>query len=319
VSSLPTDPALLASGTIVPEDVHVGAEGHLFLYGGHHQVRDHFTGVLRPGRASVAAFFANAEKRTLFCERRGIGYRGIVFPEKLAALAALVELPVVPLYRDAYLPAAQRAAPLPLYPLKALGDPRHFKKTDTHLSHSGEMLVLGELLADRFAEWWADFREHVRGRSPAERFLGDLGRKFDPPIKEKTRQYAPLEHLSVEHNGVRGMNDGTMVIVENRTAVTPRRLLIFGDSFFRAMLPKLAYFYQTVIFCRSRFFHYELVESVRPDDIFTGTAERYLSHCESDAERSHFLLVPMAKGKLARPTPGFPDAFARTFDRRALL
>jgi hypothetical protein len=308
----------------VPEDpstlVYQGREEHLFLIGGHHSVKDYFTGVQEPAEASVAALFANSDARTGYCADNRIYFRSIVFPEKLVALSNLVEFPVRSLYRDVYVAqGGEHHRGLPLYPVEGLAKPKHWKRTDTHLSASGCNVVMEQLLADWLPDHWASFRLYNRDNFTIDRFSGDLGRKFAPPIKEKVRSYTPHESLAVEGNGVRGSNDGTMFIAENPKSATDRTLLIFGDSFFRMMLAELSFFFRRIVFCRSRFFHYELVESVSPNAIFFGTAERYLTDCVDDRERPNFFLIPALKGKLTRPTPGFPQALARCFDREKLL
>lgn len=295
-----------------------GAEGHLFLVGGHHDVRDYFTGVRTPGAESVTAFGANAVARREYCARAGVRYAAIVFPEKLAALSALVDFPVRSLLRDVYGQGADPAA-LPLYPIAALAEPKCWKRTDTHLSHGGTLRVLELLLADAFPADWPGFRVHLRDHIRVHGFSGDLGRKLTPPQREKAKSYVAPDTVSIESNGVKGANDGVMFIVRNPASVSERRLLIFGDSFFRMILPQLAYFFRDIVFCRSRFFHAELVDAVAPDTVFVGCAERYLADCVGDDERPHFLAIPLLKGKASSPTPGFAAAFARNVDRGRLV
>jgi hypothetical protein len=295
-----------------------GAEGHLFLTGGYHDVRDYFTGIRTPTPQSVAAFAQNAAARQQLCARARVDYASIVFPEKLAALSALVDFPVRSLLRDVYAPATDASA-LPLYPIRQLAEPKYWKQTDTHLAHGGTLRVLELLLAERFAAEWPGFRAHLRDNIRVHGFSGDLGRKLTPPQREKTKSYDAPDTVGIESNGVKGANDGVMFIVRNPASVSDRRLLIFGDSFFRMILPQLAYFFRDIVFCRSRFFHAELVDAVAPDTVFVGCAERYLADCVGDDERPHFLAIPLLKGKASSPTPGFAAAFARNVDRARLL
>jgi hypothetical protein len=289
-----------------------GREGHLFLAGGHHHVRDYFTGAKKPTDRSVEAFFANAEARRLFCAARGLEYEAVVFPEKLYALAELVDFPVISLLHEFYMSSSRNSGLTdPIYPKSVVGNSDSYAKTDTHLSHQGSMELLESILVPDFSDYWPGFLKHTdESLNFRQKFCGDLGRKFEPKIQERVTLYSAPSSYSVEHNGVSGMNDGLLCISVNEKSVTERRLLIFGDSFFRMLLPRLSYFYREIIFCRSRFFHYELIDLFGPDTVYTGTAERYLSGCVRDEERPHFLLIPLLKGKTSRPTPGFAQALS---------
>ena len=302
------------------DDVYEGGEGQLFLIGGHHDVRELFTGDRTPTMASISAFRENAAGRMVFCHRAGLRYASIVFPEKLAALRALVPFPVRSLVRDVYLPGSGADAHAwPLYPLDRLRKPRFWLRTDTHLSQAGALQVLESLLADSAGEAWTAFRQHVQENLHTDTFTGDLGRKLTPPAREKLKSYTSPETLQIESNGTNGANDGVMFIAVNEASTFNRRLLIFGDSFFRLILPELSYFFREIVLCRSRFFHYELVDAVQPDTVYFGCAERYLSDCVPDADRPHFFTIPFVKGKASRPTAGFAGAFSRVFRREALL
>jgi len=302
-------------------DVLRGAEGHLFLSGGHHRVMEHFTGKITPDPRSIESFLDNAETRKLACARAGVPSEAVVFPEKLYALRRLVDFPVRSLLKDVYLSSpGNRGLAEPFYPAGPLAQSDSYALTDTHLSLTGAVTVLEALLKPRFDAEWPAFLSHLDDHtSPLERFIGDLGKKFDPPLRERAVRYIPPEAITFEHNGVRGMNEGVILISENLAAITQQKLLIFGDSYFRMLMPQLAYFYRTIIFCRTRFFHHEVVDSVAPDVIFTGMAERYLTNCTPDHLRSNLFTVPMLRGKVTRPTPGFPEIFARAFDGRKLI
>ena len=73
-------------------------------------------------------------------------------------------------------------------------------------------------------------------------------------------------------------------------------VLIFGDSFFRMMLIHLSAIFSRVICLRTRFLHPEMVTLIRPDVIFTGNAERYLSYVSPDTEAQAFALYPHLRG-----------------------
>jgi hypothetical protein len=281
-----------------------------------------FTGIRSPSPASVETYYRNLRERQAWCRGRGIGFRATIFPEKLFALSKYVDLDVRSLFRDVYAVSPQNDASLPhLYIDRELAGCEGYFRTDTHLNLAGLRAALTAVLADDFgADAVATYQAYVdRNLQDAKSYIGDLGRKFEPPRDEVIQRLRPQERFTIQSNGVKAGNDGLMLIAENPESITERRLLIFGDSFFRQMLPHLAWFYRSIVFCRTRYFHYELVDAVKPDAIYTGMAERYLSQCSPDADRPHFLAYPAIKGKPLDPDPGFAESFQRHIDMKALI
>jgi hypothetical protein len=107
-------------------------------------------------------------------------------------------------------------------------------------------------------------------------------------------------------------------LTESPDSKTDKTLLIFGDSFFRVMLNQLAWGFRRVVFCRSAYFHSELVDAVKPDVIFGGAAERYLADVAPDDVRPHFLAYTLLAGRKMAPEPGFAELFAKFFDQASL-
>ena len=110
-----------------------------------------------------------------------------------------------------------------------------------------------------------------------------------------------------------------MFLVDSPQSTTDQTLLIFGDSFFRLLVPHLAVHYRRVVLCRSPFFHAELVDAVAPSAILCGMAERYLSECLPDGQRPHFLAIGLLRGKRAAPDAVFAELFGRFIDQRGLV
>ncbi|MEQ8291987.1 MAG: hypothetical protein RIA08_07265 [Roseovarius sp.] len=275
--------------------VHIGRDGYLFLKGGQKGVFSYFTGAKSPRRSSTNVFRTSVEARARFCERTGRRFRMVIFPEKCIALREKIDLPdeFVSLYERSYQPvmAGSEAEKSILYPVEALrAEPRAISRTDTHYAAPGVLGMTEALLADMFPDEIERGMSMLRAlltETPA--FFGDLGRKFSDPVGESQLvmkgQAVPITMAS---NGLKG-NDGLMFLVSSPQALSDKTVLVFGDSFFRQLLQTLPVFYQHVVFCRSRYFHYEMVKAVKPDDIFCGLAERYLSHCRADTKRPHFL------------------------------
>lgn len=300
-----------------------GRDGYLFLTGGAHAVADFLSGRRQPAPASIVAFVANLRARRAFCKARDLPFATWIFPEKLYCLRDLVpELGTIQsLYLTAYRPAMDDAtAAIVSYPIEALdGRPRCFLMTDTHYSPLGDMIMAGQVL-ERLAPGAGQALRRAARMAATDRrkVAGDLGSKLTPPRRETVKELEPLRPHRIGSNGIVG-NQGAMFLVDSPESTTDQTLLIFGDSFFRLLLPHLAVHYRRIVLCRSSYFHAEIVEAVAPAAILCGMAERYLSECASDDGRPHFLSIGLLRQKRSTPDTVFAELFERYFDQRGLL
>lgn len=317
-----------ASGSAAAPAVLTGRDGYLFLSGGAHDVQAYFSGALHARPGAVRQFHRNLRDRVLFCRDRGIVFRQVVFPDKVAVLSDLAPFDAQSLFlRDFSQDPGIEARLGLLYPVETLrAVPGVFHRTDTHYAAPGN-IALAELLCEQLGpdltRAWRQVVSKQKLSAPQARFSGDLGQKFDPRVTEDTQVLLwpdeGAEGLSMASNGVANANDGVIVLCENAQAATDRTLLIFGDSFYRQMLPVLVRLFRRIVFCRSRFFHAEMVAAVAPDVILTGLAERYLGSTRPDDARQHFLAVPWASGRASTPEPGFAELWSKMFDRETLI
>ncbi|QDH71032.1 hypothetical protein [Marilutibacter alkalisoli] len=299
----------VAHGT--QDDVLMASDGTLFLAGGRHEVIKLFSGEKQPSEASRCNLAENIEHRQTYCERHGIHFEAFVFPDKMPALGNLLPFSPVSLFENGYALAPNLKCHYLGSELASCEAP--FPKTDTHYSVEGNHACARRIASPLFGERLDQFDAIVsRNTVRKNNFCGDLGRKFDPPIIESATALRRFPGFSMESNGMQSGNDGLMMIASNADAISDKRVLLFADSYFRALIPYLAFFFSHVVFCRTRFFHYELVQAIAPDAIFTGMAERYLSSCESDDRRPHFLSYPLSKGRVLQPSDGFGAAFDAT-------
>jgi hypothetical protein len=312
---------------MTPEaDVLEGSDGYLFLVGGRHHTLSLFTGEKGISRASVQAFHDNIAAREAFCRARGITYSACIFPDKIPALREL--LPQAPRISSLYLREYADKAPSAdvrqaCYPISVLeGRTDRFTRTDTHYSIPGDIAVARHLL-ERDRPQTLDGLDRALAPFLSERndFTGDLGRKLSPQRTETTvtLDVARLPAVEIAGNGVETGNDGLLILHKAPAALTSETLLIFGDSFFRHLMPMLTLVFGKVVFCRTRFFHSEIVDAIAPDVIWTGQAERYLSRCAPDADRPHFLSYPLVRGKTLSPDPGLAALWDEMIDQRKLL
>jgi len=295
--------------------LYKGKDKIIFLTGGNHSVLSFFNGLNKVDENSKKNFFSNISERQKYSLRRSIQYKHIVFPEKLYIHKTSHDFDVKSLYRESYLDSEYYINELPiLYPDKSLFETTQaFLKTDTHLSNMACKNVTKDILIDIFSpDEVNNFELFVKlNLSDGKKISGDLGRKYKEKIFEITQGFNKQSSLKIRSNGVQSGNDGILILLENNKALSDKVLLIFGDSFFRQLLPFMGFFFKKIVFCRTRFFHYELVKSIKPDIIFTGNAERYLSHVQNDLEREDFLLLPLLNDKEMKPDDGFGEMFKR--------
>jgi hypothetical protein len=128
-----------------------------------------------------------------------------------------------------------------------------------------------------------------------QRWTGDLGNKFTPPLYQEGLLLDP-NWPTVELRSSGGFNDGMVDIILSPEGLHDRTLLLFGDSFFRMMLKHLSAVFTRVICLHTRFLHPEMITLIQPDLIFTGNAERFLSNVLPDEEAQAFALYPHRRG-----------------------
>ena len=260
-----------------------------------HKLNEVLTSSLKISEISFENFRSNMISRRNYCNERGLSYQHFIFPEKTS-------------YYPSYYPYGNFTSIADLCSeyftddVVAIQDrlPKEdlnvFLKTDTHLSFEGEMLTSIEILKCFFDIKEKEVIETFQTfRIGPEEVLCDLGKKLTPPIKEM--RYSKKTPFLVRYDNRTGVNDGLFIICMNKQMLEKnrsKRLLIFGDSFMEMNLQFLSYFYSDILYCRTRFFHREIIEQFCPDHVITENAERYLVSIKSDAEAPRFnCIFPM--------------------------
>lgn len=301
-----------------PAGITIGKDGYLFLTGGNHDVIKLFTGESPPDERSPNIYANNIINRQRFCSARDITYKSVVFPEKLQALREYHDIEVESVYEKHYIPALERnSISNQSYPLEPIKNVLGFFKTDTHLNLAGMVAATKSILKDTLISN-NDIESYIRAINQcAQRgaFCGDLGRKFEPKIEETAERGRPCGKQTILNNGMQSGNDGLMILAENPEALHDVKLLIFGDSFFRQLIPHLGYFFKNIIFLRTRYFHSDIVKSVSPSIVFSGLAERYLSRCYSDEYANNFFAYPYLKARSIDPSEQFSKMFTALFSQ----
>ena len=148
---------------------------------------------------------------------------------------------------------------------------------DTHINPCGMLKVL-DVVFSRFGldlELFPIYREYIG--------LGDLGKMagLSPTSKQRVEGFEgfinttdQIERYSLS-NCLKG-NTGHIDYHFNPYSPLRKRLILFGDSFFRQHLDIFERVFSEVIYMRNPFIITDVVNVLSPDIVLTGNAERYL-------------------------------------------
>lgn len=273
------------------EEVVSGKDSVLFLTGSVHKIIDHMTGKISIPEYSLVNFHKNLESRKKYCDDRGINYRHVIYPDKISVMRSFFPIKELVTYSDRYRPYYNESV-LDLQD-HIPDENKYFFETDTHLNFEGKVETSLVILKEFFdLDEGAVRNVFSTFKGEQQEMVGDLGGKLDP-VRKEVRYEIKTSFLKRYHNQVGG-NDGFAVICLNKEKLKERgarRLLIFGDSFCERTLQFLSYMYSEILFCRSRYFHEEIVDMFKPDDVISESAERYFSGVRLDELSPRFNLI----------------------------
>ncbi|SEP92975.1 hypothetical protein SAMN04488038_102245 [Solimonas aquatica] len=294
----------------VENGVLIGSRDELYLAGGAHGMLQYALGELRPKPSSVAAFKENLASRKAICESLGLPYLHLVAPEKYKVYCD--DFPV----KNALSPVDHyRECGDFVYPdklLQAVSEGRTYFRNDTHWAPHGQIEIACFLASTFGLQKIPEARQAMLAALAPRRFVGDLGNKLATQPSEDALRLRASPLYSEYENGLaqdnsKPVNDGRLILGLSEHPTAQGRLLIFGSSFLWTSMPYLGYLFKEVVFCRTRFFHPEMIHMVRPDYVVSEMAERYLSQVTPDAEAPPFLLMPY----LLNRAPTWPESSIR--------
>jgi len=304
----------------VPDHITEVRPGELVLTGGRHWVDVLFRGKRPVDATHVENFWHNFRHRKAWCIARGISYAHVVFPDCIVLKKRLLQDrdSISSVFMTAYGGPREEGC---FYPEEVVaGCEDNFLKTDSHYSPICHYRLSDYLISETLGISDHEFMRSVSevGATQAD-FSGDLGVQCVPPVTETVYRPKIESGVTMASNGMVSGSDGIFVLARNPQALRNETLLIFGDSFFRLMIVPLAHYFSNVVFCRTRFFHYEVVNAFNPTVIFSGNAERYFSSVPLDSERPHFFAYPLALGRGLNPDKGFAELWSAIVKREGLL
>lgn len=284
----------------VQHGVVVGADDELFLADGHH-VLEYITGKRSVSEESFAAFEDNLRTRSRLAAEAGARYVHLVAPDKHTVYRNKFPLTDIRIIGDLYRERVETPFLFPVERLQALAPVAAYGRTDTHWTIHGRLAVVAELMRalglpiGRVEKRCALLRSRIR---PADaEIVGDLGGRFTPPRTEPTDLFKPNWKFHRFSNRVSKGNQGQVILFISSHPLAEGRLVIFGDSFLAQTLPLLTIFFKDVLFCRTPYYHREIILGARPDYIVTQNVERYLGHVEGDANAPPMLLMAPMRGR----------------------
>jgi hypothetical protein len=287
-----------SSGLKIRRNVLIGTNNWLYLHQGHQKQFDYLSGELKVERKSVENFVSNIRNRTAFFEEQSIPYRHIVFPSKPLVQKQYLPGPycnIRSLFDTYYRPELGRWEENVVYPLDTLSQLEKsastFLKYNTHNSDLGYFSVCNQLIG---ALGFTPFDEQTYFDRKEIAVGGDLTAMLNSQDTNIETFLVPKQGIDFGYAfGNRRYipgNTNDVLIFHNQSALTSRRVLVFGDSFFKGLLRYFRLLFTDVVYMRSTFIHRDIVDCYQPDVVFTGNAERYLASVESDDTANHFLL-----------------------------
>lgn len=297
----------------IHDDVLLSESKVAFLIGGNHSVLDYITGKKQPTAASLQNFKNNISSRSYIAKLCHCKYLHVIFPDKQSVLQS--EFPIKntvrlgDIYNKTLSDSPVRDSLLyPTAKLETSGRFDCYQQLDTHLSDYGSFLVLEEILS-KLGENADNALQDLKSQIIVKKkTTGDLGGKFNPKlVQESTHLRTNWNHRHFSSGGT--FNNGQIDLYLSPDAPIKKKILIFGDSFYRLMLRHFSKVFSEIVFLRTPYLHAEMVQLIKPDIILTGNAERYLADVTSDVNAPAFQIFSYAHHSQVKPTPLFVHAF----------
>lgn len=135
-----------------------------------------------------------------------------------------------------------------------------------------------------------------------------LGVEFEESVPAVTYKDKAGVRFFSNSSAISG-NTNDIAIFCNKSPVFNKRVLIFGDSFFKGMLSIISSLFRDVVYLRSQYFHKEVATLMSPDIILTGSAERYLSKVNSDFSDADCHIMRLYGDSTYIPKANFIEAY----------
>lgn len=271
-------------------DVVIGLNDNLFLFQGNHCQFDYLLQKKVIENKAVDLFFKNYSNRNQYCSKRAIKYLHIVFPSKPVLMTDYIPAELSNI-KSLFLTYFSNKYDNIIYPIDlCMEEDNPCFKYDTHTTDSFNFCVINQILRaiDCPAIAKSDFTINQK------QYCGDLYVKVKDELSLKPEMssfFEPNYKFLITSNGkCINKNTNNIVIMHNKSAMTEERLLIFGDSYMKNSLKFFSKIFTDVVYVRTKYFHYDLVDLMNPSCVISENAERYLASISSDKHSDCVLL-----------------------------
>lgn len=245
----------------------------------------YFQGIKSVSKANIETFKKNIANNLIIANQLNFKYLHVVYPAKAVVYQNEFKkygIKINPIITK------EHSVDSVIYG-KSLID--HFEFDDTHHNDKG----LYEIIVQAFTALNIDISELIPSFE-IKMTKGDLGQMYGCPPHEvdvfngfhKGLQNSKIQKFSLAEY-LPG-NSGHIDYHLNTNAIIKKRLVLFGDSYFRKSLNILNMIFEEVIYFRTPYIMLDLVKTLDPDIVWTGNAERYLVDVpDSNFPKPYFL------------------------------
>ena len=274
----------------VDDKVAEGKDGWLFLAKDSNNTMGQHAGEVLLTDHQLQQWQDLLEQRSAWLNLHGAPYFYMIAPDAHAVYPDMLPDDVVPgptrpaLQVLDYLRERNSFAPV-LYPLEELiaaRDELVYPKTGSHWSEFGAFVGYRALMKEMTEILPVRRLNRSEIHVSSDPRAGDLGLKFDPPVKS-SYVYVDVIGASTRYmNDNRVRNHGRLVEFES-DAFNALTCLVFGDSYAVRMMPLIAEAFSRTYFAHI-YFDYDLIRELKPDVVVTVAAERGMIVLQSDME-----------------------------------
>jgi hypothetical protein len=265
-----------ADGTAI-----VGQDNRLFLLGGSNDYHQAYHQEENEAVEQAEGWLNYAAAALSACNNVTSQFLFSIVPNKATILADRYPLSIA----DGITPRLRRILQVnktfihsPVELMRAGGE--WFRRNDTHFTYAGNIAYVNDLMR----ELGLDVELSISDETHTAEHNGDLGGKFDPPMKEALLLPAAFPDTGKIYNlgDPARRHTGSMFATCNRNYLVDKTLMVFGNSFSEAavswgMSPYFAHIFKRYFFHWGNEVDANLVQQLRPDIVVLQTCERFLS------------------------------------------
>jgi hypothetical protein len=285
---------------------------------------EYLTGNKQLSQEQISIFINNIEENNKMAKTYSFQYKHIVFPAKATVYAKQfkkIGIDIKSIITDECL-ALEKV----YYPKF---EKKHYYKDDTHTNTYAMIEILNNVLEEFGLE-----------KLPQAKYIddipvvGDLSKMYDglprnrkifsqfiidnQLIHSPKRKLAYIEKFSLEKFCMG--NSGHLDFNINPLPIYNKRVVLFGDSYFRMNLNLFSMIFNEVIYIRNPYIIEDIIKTLQPDIVLTGNAERYMINVpDSRKPKPYFLNYCTNKFKSHeidnRTIEGFKNLFSGRYSR----